>query len=142
MTAAPTPPKPDPKPEGLNAEFYRECARGELRFQRCDACGAFRHLPRYMCAACGSPEFSWTTSSGRGRIYSWTVTHKASHPAFAADTPFAIIVVEMEEGVRVVSDLPGVDPATIALDQPVEVFIEKRSDEIGLPHFRRAGEPS
>ncbi len=130
-------PGPDPKAEGLNADFYRECAGGKLHFQRCDSCGSWRHLPRYQCSTCGSPEFSWAESTGCGRIFSWTVTHQSPHPAFAAATPFAIVVVEMDEGVRIVSDLPGVDPDTLALDQPVEVFIESRSDEIGLPHFRR-----
>ena len=130
-------PKPGPKPDGLHAEFYRECASGVLHFQRCDACHAWRHLPRYQCARCGSPEFHWAASTGRGRIYSWTVTHRASHPAFAADTPYAIAVIEMEEGVRIVSDLPGVDPHTLALDQPVEAWIEPRGEGIGLPHFRR-----
>lgn len=128
--------KPMPKPEGLNAEFYRECASGRLCFQRCDECGSWRHLPRYLCASCGSAAFSWTESSGRGRIFSWTVTHQAAHPAFSADTPFAIVVVEMEEGVRLVSDLPGVAPDSLALDLPVEVYLESLSSEIGLPHFR------
>ncbi len=128
--------KPLPKPEGLNADFYRECANGRLCFQRCDDCGSWRHLPRYLCASCGSAAFRWTESSGRGRIFSWTVTHQAAHPAFAADTPFAIVVVEMEEGVRLVSDLPGVPLDSLAIDLPVEVFLESRSSEIGLPHFR------
>jgi len=128
--------KPLPKPQGLNADFYRECASGRLCFQRCDDCGRWRHLPRYLCASCGSAAFSWIESSGRGRIFSWTVTHQAAHPAFAADTPFAIVVVEMEEGVRLVSDLPGVPLDALAIDLPVEVFLESHSSEIGLPHFR------
>ncbi len=130
--------KPIPKPEGLNADFYRECANGRLCFQRCDDCGNWRHLPRYLCASCGSAAFRWTESSGRGRIFSWTVTHQAAHPAFSADTPFAIVVVEMEEGVRLVSDLPGVALDSLALDLPVEVFLESVSSEIGLPHFQLA----
>jgi uncharacterized OB-fold protein len=129
-------PKPMPKPEGLNAEFYRECASGRLCFQRCDDCGTWRHLPRYLCASCGSAAFHWTESSGRGRIFSWTITHQAAHPAFAADTPFAIVVVEMEEGVRLVSDMPGVTSESLALDLAVEVFAEPLTSEIGLPRCR------
>lgn len=128
--------KPNPRGEGLNGEFYRACAGGSLCFQRCSSCDAWRHLPRYRCPTCGSAEFRWAESTGRGRLYSWTVTHRAIHPAFADALPLAIVVVEMDEGVRIVSDLPGVDPKQLVLDLRVEAYVEVRSEEIGLPHFR------
>ena len=130
------PQKPVPTPDGLNAEFYQNCARGQLCFQRCGACGAWRHLPRHLCAECGSPEWSWAESSGRGRVYSWTVTHRSPLPAFAGDTPFAVIVVEMEEGVRLVSGLRDAAPESLELDQSVEVVLEAVSEEVALPYFR------
>ena len=67
---------------GPNAEFYRWAARGELRLQRCADCGTWRHPPRHRCAACGSRASTWEPVSGRGRIFSWTVTHQALDPAF------------------------------------------------------------
>lgn len=129
-------PKPLPKPEGLNAEFYANCAAGRLCFQRCTDCGAWRHLPRVLCGACGSAHWSWQPSSGRGRIFSWTVTHQPAHPAFGADAPFVVAVVEMDEGVRVVSGLRGIAPEALALDLPVRLELERVSDEIALPYFR------
>ncbi len=128
-------PKPAPQPEDLNAEFYAWCARGELRFQRCADCGRWRHLPRTMCAACGSTVSEWVRSSGRGKVFSWTVTHQAMHPAFAGDVPYAVIVVEVEEGVRLVSGLRGLPPEQLALDLAVEVEFERISDDIALPYF-------
>jgi uncharacterized OB-fold protein len=125
-----------PSPDGLNAEFYAQCAKGQLCFQRCDACGTWRHPPRPMCARCGGWQWRWHPSSGRGRIYTWTVTHQAMHPAFADDTPYAVVVVELDEGVRLVSGLRDLTPAALALDLPVEVVIEKVSDTIALPYFR------
>ncbi len=124
-----------PSPDGLNAEFYAECAKGQLCFQRCNACGAWRHPPRPMCARCGGWQWRWQPSTGRGRIYTWTVTHQAMHPAFADDTPYAVVVVELDEGVRLVSGLRDLAPAALALDLPVEVVIEKVSDTIALPYF-------
>src|SRR3546814_11057688 len=68
------PPKPRPRPQDpVEQEFWKRCQDGNLYFQRCSGCGCFRHLPRYMCAKCGAPEFSWERSSGKGTLFSWPV---------------------------------------------------------------------
>lgn len=126
-------------PDGSNAAFYRHCSEGRLAFQRCDDCGAWRHLPRIMCARCGSTRWSWQESSGRGSLYSWTVTHQAMHPAFATEVPYVVGVIEMEEGVRLVARV-RVRPDELLLDLPVEVDFERLSEEISLPCFRRRAE--
>ena len=136
MDEHPSVPKPVPNPDGLNADFYAHCAKGTLCFQRCKSCGTWRHLPRDMCAKCGSPEWEWSPSSGLGRIYSWTVTHRALHPAFAGDVPYAVVIVELEEGVRMVSGLRGLPPEKLELDLPVEVELERVSDEVAIPYVR------
>ena len=136
MSERPAISKPLPKPDGLNAEFYEHCAKEKLCFQRCNECRTWRHLPRSMCAKCGSTDWAWEESSGRGRIFSWTVTHQAIHPAFAGDVPFAVVVVELEEGVRMVSGLRDLPPEEISLDLPVEVEFERVSEQIALPYFR------
>jgi uncharacterized OB-fold protein len=130
-------PKPVPRPEGLDAEFYARCREAQLCFQRCEACGALRHPPRHMCARCGSADWTWMPSSGRGRLYTWTVTHQSPHPAFAPDTPYVVAVVQLEEDVRMVSGLRDVRSDQLELDLPVEVEFERVSDEIALPYFRR-----
>src|SRR5690349_16658864 len=108
-----------PNPAGLNAQFYAYCADGELRFQRCGACGAWRHPPRYRCGACGSPEWTWERSTGRGRVFSWTVTHRAIDPAYADELPYAIVVVELDEGPRLVGNLRDLAPSALTLGRPV-----------------------
>ena len=130
------PKRSGPRPVGLHAEFYEYCAKGELRFQRCVGCRAWRHLPRVMCAKCGSPRWHWERASGHGRIFSWTVTHRPPHPALAAEVPYAAVVVEMEEGVRLVSRLRGLAPEKVELELPVEVEFEELSDGFTLPVFR------
>ena len=84
----------------------------------------------------GSAEISWDLASGRGRVFSWTVTHRAVDPAFKP--PYAIVVVELDEGPRLVGNLPGIEPSDLALDLPVVVEIEQRSDTVGLVCFRPA----
>ncbi len=123
-----------PAAVGLNADFYAFLARGELRLQRCASCHAWRHPPRYRCAQCGSLEVTWEEASGRGRVYSWTVTHRAVDPAFTP--PYAILVVALDEGPRLVGNLRGLEPAELVLDLPVAVEIEAVSDTVGLLWFR------
>jgi uncharacterized OB-fold protein len=128
--------RPLPQAEGLAAEFYGHCAQGRLCFQRCTSCGTWRHLPRVQCARCGSADWEWAASSGRGRIHSWTVTHQAPYPPFAADVPYAVIVVELDEGVRMVSGLRELALDRIELDLPVEVVFESVNDRMAIPFFR------
>jgi uncharacterized OB-fold protein len=125
-----------PNPIGLNAELYAHWARGELRLQRCDDCSTWRHPPRYLCAKCGSPRFTWALSEGRARVFSWTITHRAVDPAFVP--PYAIVVAELGEGPRLVGSLAGLEPAALTLDLAVVVELEPMSDAIALVTFRPA----
>jgi uncharacterized protein len=123
-----------PQPVGLNAEFYAHAAAGRLHFQRCGACATWRHPPRYLCAVCGSGEWSWQPSTSRGRVFTWTVTHRPIDPAF--EPPYAIVVVETDEGVRVVGNLRDLDPAALAIDLPVEIVLEPANESVALLAFR------
>lgn len=125
-----------PNPSGLHAEFYANLARGELRFQRCVQCRTWRHPPRVLCPSCACERWEWERSSGRGRLYSWTVTHQALAPGFGDRLPYAVAVVKLEEGPRLVTGLRGIALERLALDLPVELGIEKMSDAIGLHYFR------
>ena len=121
---------------GLGAEFYeRAAATGVLHLQRCDACDAWRHPPRILCAACGSADWSWQPSAGRGRVYTWTITHRPIDPAFAEHLPYAVLVVELDEGPRVVGNLVKLAPRELRLDLPVRVVLDRRSDTVALVDF-------
>lgn len=134
--------KPLPSLEGFSKDFYTFCKEGELRFQRCDDCGTWRHVPRELCAECASWSWEWARSSGGGTIYSWTVVERALHPDFADSVPYAPTVVEMAEGVRVLSTIVDVAPADLEIGMEVEVVFDAITPEITLPRFRRvaAGE--
>ncbi|RMD81569.1 MAG: Zn-ribbon domain-containing OB-fold protein [Candidatus Dadabacteria bacterium] len=130
--------KPLPLLEGTTKEFYEHCKQRRLSFQRCTDCGAWRHVPRPMCAKCGSWQWEWAPSSGRGKVFTWTVVRRPMHPAFANDTPYAPVVVELEEGVRMVSWIVDCPPEEIRMGMPVEVVYEDVTPEVTLPMFRRA----
>jgi Predicted nucleic-acid-binding protein containing a Zn-ribbon len=125
-----------PAADGLGAEFYARAAQtGVLHLQRCDGCSTWRHPPRVLCAACGSHAWTWQPTSGRGHVFTWTVTHRATDPAFAEHLPYAVLVVELEEGPRVVGNLRNLAPSELRLDLPVQVVLDRRSDTVALVDF-------
>ena len=132
--------RPLPQLTGLAARFYAFCKARELRFQRCAGCGAWRHVPRERCGECGSAQFAWERSSGRGRLFTWVVANRSMHPAFPSDPPVAPAVVETEEGVRLVTEISGSSPSELRIGMPVEVVFEDVSDDVTLPKFRRLGD--
>ena len=99
--------RPLPALAGYAAQFYAHCRRQELRFQRCTSCGRWRHVPRHRCGSCGSWEWEWALSSGRGSVFTWTVVRRPMHPAFVDDVAYAPAIIEMEEGVRLLSKEGG-----------------------------------
>ena len=129
---------PLPELDGLHKEFYDHCKRHALHFQRCGDCQTWRHVPREMCPECGSWNWSWEVSSGRGRVFTWTVVARPMHPAFANACPYAPVVVEMEEGVRLLSEVADVAPEDLEIDMEVRVHYDDVTREVTLPKFKKA----
>ena len=97
MTAMP---KPTPQISELSRPYWDAAAQGRLVLQCCSACGKIRHYPRLLCDACYSDTVVWKNSSMRGKVHSWTVAQHAFLPAFAADLPYTLVTVDLDEGVR------------------------------------------
>jgi hypothetical protein len=91
-----------------------------------------------MCADCGAWEWTWAPSSGLGRVFSWTVVTRALHPAFAEDVPYAPVVVELDEGVRLLTHVTDVPPEDLEIGMRVAVHFDPVTDAVTLPRFRRA----
>ena len=85
--------------------FWDGCRRGELLIQRCGACGKWLWQPRPVCSSCQTPDPAWTRVSGDGAIASWTVMRPPTLPAFAALVPFVVLLVTLDEGVRLLGYL-------------------------------------
>jgi uncharacterized OB-fold protein len=131
-----TPMKRLPVMEGYTHEFYDWCGKNELRFQKCTKCGTWRHVPRPMCANCHSLESEWVKVSGKGKIYCWTVVHQALDPAFASEVPYAAVIIELDEGPRMISWVTGISPDKLKVGMPVEVWFDKVTDDVTLPKFK------
>ena len=130
--------KPIPVPSEESRPFWDATSRGELLLQRCGDCGAHRFPPSVLCPECSSTAADWRPVSGRGKVYSFVIFHRAYHPAFADDVPYAVACIELEEGPRLMSNIVGIPPDEVRCDMPVAVVFEKITDDISLPKFRPA----
>jgi uncharacterized OB-fold protein len=130
-----TPPLPAITPDV--APFYEAARRGELRFQRCTDCRAWRHYPRPACPACLSRAFAWERASGRGTIYTWTIVHGPTLPAFETDLPYNVVDVLLDEGLHFVSQVLDCLPEALHAGLPVEAVFVPVTDAVTLVKFRR-----
>lgn len=128
--------KPLPEPTLDSKPFWEALKRHSLELQKCPGCGKIRHYPRPVCDQCFSMEVEWIKASGRGKVFSWTVAHHPFHPGFKAEIPYVLVTVELEEGVRMVSQLKGATAEEMKIGLPVEVVFEDVTAEFTLPMFR------
>ncbi len=128
----PEAPRPYPQPDRDSAPFWEAQQRHELRFRRCTACGAFRYPMTLLCLDCRSWEFEWALASGRGTVYSYTVVHHQTHPAFPV--PYTIALVEMEEGPRIIARMRSSEGTPISIGAAVSIEWEDGPHQ-ALPVF-------
>jgi uncharacterized protein len=127
--------KPVPRVTPESAGYWEGCRHGELRLQRCGACANVQFPPRRFCAACLSDRLDWVRASGCGVVTSFSIVRHPPSPAFAADVPYAVALIRLDEGPTMMAGLRGCDPEVVAVGMRVEVEFEVRSDDIHLPHF-------
>jgi uncharacterized OB-fold protein len=132
--------KPLPSPTPDSEPYWEGCREGELRLRRCSDCARFRFYPRAICPFCGADRYEWVVASGRGVVHAVTVVHRGPTKAFAPDCPYAVALIELAEGPRMMSNVIGCAPDEVAIGMPVEVVFDRVTDEIALPKFRPAGD--
>lgn len=126
---------PVPTPE--TQHFWDGTKVGELRLQRCDGCGKSYFPPRPFCSACGSRKVSVFNATGKAILWSYVIHHR---PVPGFKPPYAIAVVQLAEGVKMMTNIVECEqtPEALQLDMPLEVVFEKQTDDITLPLFRPA----
>jgi uncharacterized protein len=125
----------------LDAPFWDALRRHELLVQQCATCGRLRFVPTELCPHCFSPAATWSAVSGRGRVYTFSVVHRAPTPLYQAEAPYALAYVELDEGPRMPARLVDVDPATVEVGMPVEVVFDDVDDDLTLYRFRPQEQP-
>ena len=129
---------PLPIPTAETAPYWRAALEGRLEIQYCRGCARHQFYPRPFCTRCLSDQIEWVSASGHGRIYTYTVCHVAAHPAFESRVPYAIGMVELDEGVRLLAGIVEADLDRLTVGAAVRVCFGRISDDIALPMFRLA----
>lgn len=104
-----TPPVPEPSP--VSAAFWDATRRRELTMQRCESCKRLVWYPRYVCPHCGAASLQWETLSGYGVVYAVSVHHRPAFPALTDKVPYSVVLVDLDEGARMMSNVFGPMPA-------------------------------
>lgn len=128
-------------PDGVTKPYWDHCNQGELRIQRCKACGTFRHPPLPGCPNCGARDDEWVRSEGKGLVFSFSGVYHPVLPNVAEYVPYNVVLVQLADsgGVRIISNLLGVALGDIEIGMPVELVWERVSPDVNLPRFRPAG---
>lgn len=129
-------PKSLPRLDEENRPFWEACARHELYIQKCKSCGALRYYTRALCPACLSDRTEWIRSSGRGKVYTFTVTYQNQSAGFRENLPYVMAYVELDEGVRMLTNIVGCKPEEVKIGMPVEVTFEDATPKISIPLFK------
>ena len=128
-------PKPLPRLDEESKGFWEACQRHELYVQRCGDCGALRYYPRALCPTCLSDRVEWIRCSGRGTVYTFTATHQNQAAGFRDALPYVLAYVELDEGVRMLTNIVGCAPEAVRIGMPVRVVFEDATADITLPKF-------
>jgi uncharacterized OB-fold protein len=136
-------------------EFYAQARAHKLVARKCKACGLMRYPPMHACPWCMDLGWTWQELSGKGTIYSYEIVHHAIQPGFKDATPYAVVLVELDEqrgaptpdeGLRLIAnlvkpDLSFEDTAKVAIGKRVRVVFQDLADHMALPQFTLSGEP-
>lgn len=135
MSPLPTP-APPVTPE--TQEFWDATTQGRLLLKRCRSCAAVIWYPRGICPECHSTDTEWFEASGRGTVYSYTVTRRGEG-AYREAAPYVLAYVELAEGPRVMTNIVDCDVESVHVGQPVEVVFHDTGQGSALVRFRPAG---
>jgi uncharacterized OB-fold protein len=109
---------------------------GRLVFKKCLNGAHIQFPPRYLCPKCWSDQAEWITSSGEGRVYSFTIVHRSPTPAFTGNVPYVLAMIEVREGPRMVANIVGDGALDVSIGDAVIVAFEQRDTGV-IPQFRR-----
>jgi uncharacterized protein len=128
---------PTPTPE--TAPYWESCKQHELRIQYCNDCKEYYFYPRPLCPNCLSDNTEWRKVSGKAKLLTYLISHRAA-PGFEDEVPYAIAVVELDEGPRMMTNIVNVEvkPENLPAGLPVEVVFRDVTEQVSIPLFQPA----
>jgi len=132
--------KPLPQPDPVTAPYWESLKAHGMKIQRCNDTGKFFFYPRGLSPFTWSDNISWEPVSGIGKLHAFTIVHNNRAPGFSDEIPYVVAMIELDEGVRVMSNLIDVqaDPDHVKIGMPVELVYDDVTNEVTLPKFRPA----
>jgi uncharacterized OB-fold protein len=127
-----------PRPTPETETYWQGCRKHKLLLQRCTQCGEHQFYPRIICTKCASDELEWANANGQGKILTFTVVRRPVSEAYAADVPYVVALIRLDEGPTMMSNIVQCDPETLAIGDPVQVIFQDWSEEISIPQFSPA----
>jgi uncharacterized OB-fold protein len=131
------PTRPEPHASEVSAPFWDATRSEQLVLQWCVDCDRPIFYPRAMCPRCLGDELEWRPSPGTGTVYAVTVEHRPQDPRFASRAPYAIALVDLDDGIRMLTNVVGCPAESVTVGMPVAVTWEPLSDGRNLPLFTR-----
>ena len=128
--------KPVPERDQDSTKFWEGCKRRKLLIQRCQDCKSYQFYPRLLCRKCMSENVEWVESSGKGEVYTFTIIHFHPNPNFKKDVPYVVAIVQLEEGIRIMSNVIGIEPNKVSIGMKVKVEFEDISETVALYRFK------
>ena len=132
--------KPTPAVQPWTEEFWRATKKNQLLIQECQACNSLIFYPRKYCPQCWSPNLGWRTASGNAKVYTFAVMRDMVEPKFAPDLPYMLAIVDLQEGVRMMTQIVECAPEAVEIGMDVEVTFRDITDRHALPFFRPCDE--
>ncbi len=129
---------PKPVADWETRGYWEGAGRHELVLQRCRRCGTVQHRPRALCVTCLGGEIEHFVASGRGTVWTFTVTEQNQVPPFRDATPYVLAYVELDEGPRLLTNVVGCEPEAVRIGMPVVAEFRADADGLAVPVFRPA----
>ena len=132
--------RPLPQPDHVSKAFWEAAADGKVLYQECTSCGHRQFYPRAMCTECAG-DVEWREASGRGTVHTFTVIRQNWAKPFVEELPYIVAMVELDEGVKMMTNITDVDIDTVAVGMAVEAYTVKVEDGLGVVFWRPSGRP-
>lgn len=130
--------KPLPIPTSDTEKFWNALKEEKFLIQQCKDCGAWVFFPGPICRKCFSVNLEWKEASGKGKVYAYSTVHRAPGKAFKVDAPYAVALIELDEGVKIMSNVVDIEPDDVKVDMRVEIVFDKVTNDTTLPKFKPA----
>jgi uncharacterized OB-fold protein len=128
--------KPLPKVTAVSAPFWDGLKNEKLLVQKCMSCGNVQHPAMPHCVSCWKEDLEWVEHSGTGEIYSYSVCHWPTIPAFKQDAPYVVAIIELQDGIRINSNIVDCKLDDLRVGMPVTAIFDHVTSEASLIKFR------